>query len=124
MRFFLNFHWAYFQPVASLRYCHEPLDMSRPKKRCYWVRRSAQNDALKMGIAWKVVSRSIVHETAQEAAKQIAALPQQTIADFKRVSNQINLSDFEQLLSLEKESALRAMLNPITRRRVRESRSQ
>ena len=82
------------------------------------------NDALKMGIAWKVVSRSIVHETAQEAAKQIAALPQQAVADFKRVSNQINLSDFEQLLSLEKESALRAMLDPITHKRVRESRSQ
>ncbi len=50
--------------------------------------------------------------------KQIAALPQQTVADFLRVSNQINLSDFEQMLSLEKASALRAMLDPKTRRGV------
>lgn len=50
--------------------------------------------------------------------KQIAALPQQTVADFIRVSNQINLSDFEQMLSLEKASALRAMLDPETRRGV------
>ncbi len=82
------------------------------------------NDALKMGIAWKVVSRSIVHETAQEAAAQIAVLPQQAVADFKRVSNQINLTDFEQMLSLEKASALRAMLDPQTRMRISESRSQ
>ncbi len=82
------------------------------------------NDALKMGIAWRVVSRSIVHETARDAAKQIAALPQQAVADFKRVSNQINLSDFEKMLSLEKASALRAMLDPNTRRRVSESQSR
>ena len=76
------------------------------------------DDALAMGLAWKVVSDDEVLEMAHETAEKIAALPRTAVRDLKRVLNQVNIPDFEKTLDLETEATVRGILDPETKRRV------
>ena len=75
-------------------------------------------EALKMGLAWKVVSDEAVFETAREAAEQIAELPEVAVRDVKRVLNRVGSVDLEDTMSLETEATLRGFLDPETTKRV------
>lgn len=76
------------------------------------------DDALAMGLAWKVVPDDEVFEMAHETAEKIASLPQTAVRDLKRVLSQVNIPDFEETLDLETEATVRGILDPETKRRV------
>ncbi len=76
------------------------------------------NDALAMGLAWKVVPDDEVLEMAHETAEKIAALPRTAVRDLKRVLSQVNIPDFEKTLDLETEATVRGILDPDTKIRV------
>ena len=76
------------------------------------------NDALAMGLAWKVVPDDKVLEIAHETAEKIAALPQTAVRDLKRVLNQVNIPDFEKTLNLETAATVEGILDPETKKRV------
>ncbi len=76
------------------------------------------NDALAMGLAWKVVPDDEVLEMAHETAEKIAALPRTAVREFKRVLSQVNIPDFEKTLDLETEATVRGILDPDTKIRV------
>ncbi len=76
------------------------------------------NDALAMGLAWKVVPDEELVARAEETARRIAELPKSAVYDLKRVLNQVNLADLENALALETEATVRGILDPETKKRV------
>lgn len=76
------------------------------------------NDALRMGIAWRVVAEDEVFALAHNTAKHIAKLPGTAVRDLKRVLNEINSDDLERTLTLETEATVRGIIDPETKKRV------
>ncbi len=76
------------------------------------------NDALNMGIAWRVVPEDEAYTLAHETAKHIAELPRTAVRDLKRVLNDVNATDLERTLTLETEATVRGIIDPETKKRV------
>ncbi|MDE0310590.1 MAG: enoyl-CoA hydratase/isomerase family protein [Acidiferrobacterales bacterium] len=77
-------------------------------------------EALKMGLAWKVVPEDSVYDIAHQAAQRIAALPRNAVTDLKKVLNQVNADALELAIKLETEATVRGFLDPETHNRLRE----
>ena len=74
--------------------------------------------ALEMGLVWKVVPEAELFSEADAAARRIAALPEPAVRDFKRVMNRACHMDIEGAMALETESAVRGFLDPTTPQRT------
>jgi enoyl-CoA hydratase/carnithine racemase len=65
-----------------------------------------------MQLAWRVVPEVSLSDVAQETAARIAALPQASVRDLKRVLNRASGAGVEEALTLETGATLRALLDP------------
>jgi enoyl-CoA hydratase/carnithine racemase len=74
--------------------------------------------ALEMGLAWKVVPLHRLAEEAMAAARRVAALPQGSVRDLKRVLRRAADLDLEDCLALEAAATVRGFLDPATAERV------
>ena len=81
------------------------------------------SEALKMGIAWKVVSEHLVYATAHDTAEKIAALPANAVRNLKRVLNEVNANELDHAMKLETEATVSGFLDPQTSERVRNFKS-
>ena len=63
--------------------------------------------ALQMGLVWKVVDDAIVLDSAYELAKQLALLPPLALTEMKQAIRQAMGNSLEEQLSLEKEAQSR-----------------
>jgi enoyl-CoA hydratase/carnithine racemase len=76
------------------------------------------NEALKMGLAWKVVAPEELLAEAEATARRIAALPDGPVRDLKRSMNRAAGLDLEGVMALETDATVRGFLDPDTSRRV------
>ena len=76
------------------------------------------NEALEMGLAWKVVPNQNVFEVANQLAVDIAALPRTAVTDLKRAINRAGYMDVEGALKVETDATVRTFLDPETAVRV------
>jgi len=74
--------------------------------------------ALEMGLAWKVVPEAELFNEADAAARRIADLPEQAVRDLKRVINRACHMDAEGAMGLETEAVVRGFLDPTTTQRT------
>ncbi len=74
--------------------------------------------ALAMGIAWKVVPENELLSEAEAVAKRIAALPVHATRDLKRVINRACHMNTEGAMRLETDATVRGFLDPTTAQRV------
>lgn len=74
--------------------------------------------AQELGIAWKVVPDDLVMDAAMELAKRIAALPEGSVRDLKRVVNRAYHLDADGAMALETDAAVRGFLDPESARRA------
>ena len=71
-------------------------------------------EALDMGLAWKVVPEAELFTEAEAVCRRIAGLPEQAVRDLKRVINRACHLDVEGAMELETEVTVRAFLDPDT----------
>lgn len=76
-------------------------------------------DALSMGIAWKVVPDTELRAEAQRTAERIAALPQGAVSDLKQLLNRASAMDVDGAMALETEFTVRQFLDPETQTRAK-----
>jgi enoyl-CoA hydratase/carnithine racemase len=72
-------------------------------------------EALRLGIAWKIVPDSEMLSTAHAAAERIAVLPKGAVRDLKQLINRACHMDFEGAMALETSNAVRQFLGPETK---------
>ncbi len=72
------------------------------------------DQALEMGLAWRVVPEASLKNQADEVARRIADLPPGAVASFKRVMNRACYLDAEAAMALETDAAVRGFLAPGT----------
>jgi len=80
--------------------------------------RFTAEEALAMGIAWRVVEDDRVDDEARAAAERIASLPAGAVRNLKRVLNRALDADLETVLRLETEAAVEGFVDPATAARV------
>lgn len=78
------------------------------------------NTAQELGIAWKVVPDALVMDAAMDLAKRIAALPEGSARDLKRVVNCAYHLDAESAMALETDAAVRSFIDPESAKRAAE----
>ncbi|MCP5368781.1 MAG: enoyl-CoA hydratase/isomerase family protein [Hyphomicrobiales bacterium] len=71
------------------------------------------------GVAWRVVPPDRLLPAAQDVAARLAAKPQATLRDLKRVTNEAAFAGIERALERETEACVRSFLDPETTARVR-----
>ena len=76
--------------------------------------------AHELGIAWKVVPDALVADVAMDLAKRIAALPEGSVRDLKRVVNRAYHLDADGAMALETDAAVRGFIDPESARRAAE----
>ena len=76
--------------------------------------------ALDMGLAWKVVPEAELFDEAAAVAGRIAALPQHAVGDLKRVIDRACNLDAESAMELETAATVRGFRDPSTAARVAE----
>ena len=74
--------------------------------------------ALDMGLAWKVVPEADLFDEADRTARRIAALPAGAVCDLKRVLNRACHLDAEGAMQLETDATVRGFHDPETAARV------
>ncbi len=116
--FFPELKWGMFPTGGVTSLLPKMIGLIRTKELMLLGETFDANDALSMGIAWKVVADDEVLEMAHETARRIAALPRTAVRDLKRVLNQVNIIDLEKTLALETEATVRGILDSETKRRV------
>ena len=72
-------------------------------------------EALRLGIAWKMVPDAELITTAYATAERIAALPKNAVRDLKQLMNRACHMDFESAMVLETENAVRQFLGGETK---------
>ena len=116
--FFPELKWGMFPTGGVTSLLPKMIGLIRTKELMLLGETFDANDALAMGLAWKVVPDDEVLEMAHETAERIAALPRTAVRDLKRVLNQVNIIELEKTLDLETEATVRGILDPETKRRV------
>lgn len=81
-------------------------------------------EALEMGLAWKVVPEEKLLTEAEAVARRIAALPEKAVRDFKQVINRACCLDVEGAMGLETEVTVRRFLDPSTAERIAQNRKK
>lgn len=76
------------------------------------------HQALQMGLAWKVVPEKDLSAEAECLAQRIAALPEASVREVKRVINRACHLDAEGAMTLETEATIKGFLDPQTLQRV------
>jgi enoyl-CoA hydratase/carnithine racemase len=76
--------------------------------------------AQELGIAWKVVPDALVMDAAMDLAKRIAALPEGSVRDLKRVVNRAYHLDADGAMALETDAAVRGFIDPESGKRAAE----
>ena len=76
--------------------------------------------AHELGIAWKVVPDALVADVAMDLAKRIAALPEGSVRDLKRVVNRAYHLDADGAMALETDATVRGFIDPESARRAAE----
>ncbi len=116
--FFPELKWGMFPTGGVTSLLPKMIGLIRTKELMLLGETFDANDALAMGLAWKVVPDDEVLEMAHETAEKIAALPRTAVRDLKGVLNQVNIIELEKTLDLETEATVRGILDPETKRRV------
>jgi len=76
-------------------------------------------EAMQMGLAYKLVPEARLQEEAMALALRLRDLPGRALADAKRVINRAASLDFETLLEIERDVVYQGFLDPATLARVR-----
>ena len=76
-------------------------------------------EAMAMGLAYKLVPETNLQEEALALARRLRDLPGRALADAKRVINRAASLDFETLLEIERDVVYQGFLDPATLARVR-----
>jgi len=74
----------------------------------------------KIGVAWRVVSDSLVRDEALSVATRLSRLPPLSVRAMKRVLNQCAASDLSRALQLETEATIAGFLDPETSERLKD----
>ena len=77
-----------------------------------------------MGLAWKVVPELELFTEAEAACRRIAALPERTVRDLKRVINRACHLDVEGAMEVETEATIRGFFDPGTAQRITQNRNK
>jgi enoyl-CoA hydratase/carnithine racemase len=78
-------------------------------------------EALDMGIAYRVVPEEQLLSEASALAQRLSRLPARAVADLKRALTRAACQDFEAVLELERDVVYEGFLDPQTLNRVREA---
>ncbi len=73
-----------------------------------------------IGVAWRVVSDSLVRDEALSVATRLSRLPPLSVRAMKRVLNQCAASDLAKALQLETEATIAGFLDPETSERLKD----
>jgi enoyl-CoA hydratase/carnithine racemase len=73
-----------------------------------------------IGVAWRVVSDSLVRDEALSVATRLSRLPPLSVRAMKRVLNQCATSDLFRALQLETEATIAGFLDPETSERLKD----
>lgn len=76
-------------------------------------------EALEMGLAWKVVANEDLFAVAHDVAAEIARLPRSAVTNLKQVLNDIGAVNIERAINMETEATVRGFLDSSTQERVR-----
>jgi enoyl-CoA hydratase/carnithine racemase len=76
-------------------------------------------EALEMGIAYRVVPEEQLMAEASALARRLSRLPARAVADLKRALTRAASQDFEAVLELERDVVYEGFLDPQTLDRVR-----
>ena len=118
--FFPEIRWGMFPTGGVTAILPRLIGLQRTRELMLFGAEFNARQALDMNLAWKVVANDHLCAFAQETAERIAALPQGSVRDLKRVLNRAGSIDVEGALALETEATVRSFLDPETRRRVGE----
>lgn len=92
--------------------------LQKAKELILFGERFDAQQALAIGIAWKVVPENELFSEAEAVAKRIAALPENAVRNLKRVINRACHLDAEGAMSLETDATVRGFLDPTSAQRV------
>jgi enoyl-CoA hydratase/carnithine racemase len=74
--------------------------------------------ALAMGLCWRVLPEESLFAEAQKVAERIAELPERGVRDLKRIVNRADQAALEEALALELEAVVPAFLDPDSAARI------
>ena len=81
------------------------------------------NQALEMGLAWRVYPQASLFDEAQALGERIAALHERGVGDSKRLITHCERARIEEALQLEADAVVLGFLDPVTTERVGEFKS-
>ena len=94
------------------------IDPQRAKELMLFGEPFDAHQALKVGIARKVVPEDTLFDEAEATARRIIELPEGAVRNLKRVLNRAYHMDVEGAMQLETDATVRGFLDPSTAERV------
>ena len=74
--------------------------------------------ALAMGLCWRLLPKESLFAEAQKVAERIAELPERGVRDVKRIMNRVDPTALEEALTLEIDAVVPAFLDPDSAERI------
>ena len=116
--FFPEIHLGLFVTGAVTTLLPKLAGLHKAKELILFGERFDAREALRTGIAWRVVPDDRLLGEAWSVAERITSLPAQQVTDLKHVINRACHLDAEGAMALETDATVRAILDPETAGRV------
>jgi enoyl-CoA hydratase/carnithine racemase len=116
--FFPEMYWGAFVTGGVTAILPRIVGLTRAKEMILLGDKYTARELLEAGLAWRVVADDQLLDEARAVAARIAALPQRSVIDLKRVMNKAAFSDVQTAQTLETEATVRAFLDPETTERI------
>ena len=116
--FFPEMGWGAFVTGAVTVILPNLVGLAKAKDMILRGERYSAAELLELGVAWRVVPDEQLMQEACIVAREIAALPQRSVADLKRVMAKAAFGDVETAIALEAEATVQSFLDPETLERM------
>ena len=118
--FFPELEWGLFVTGGVTAILPKMVGLASTKELILLREKQSAQRLHELGLAWRVVADDQVHDEAYAIAKNIAALPQKAVVDFKRVINRAAYGDVENAMAMETEVAIRGTTDAESAERIKE----
>lgn len=116
--FFPEVSWGLFVTGGVTTILPNLIGLQKAKELLILGEKQSARDLLDLGIAWRVVADDALMDEANALARRIADLPEQAVADMKRIVNRAAFADIEYALREETAATVKGATDPATLARI------
>ena len=122
--FFPEIRWGMFPTGGVTWLLPKQVGLSKTRELIFLGEEFSAEQALEMGLAWRVVAEKSVFATALEAAQKIASMPQLAVQNLKRAFNGYpDYAELNRAMDFETEATVQGFLDPATKKLVSKFRN-